>query len=131
MPGLLTVGTCAFTLSIHQVGNVGHAEVYGYPVLFLDKCCCLINTAFARPSYGLPLRHSLLPQSLTSEEVDRERRMRECFIDFLMGVLELDPRKRCGFAQMQCRKLTTAHAGGCHVQEHNSPPFNIIIWVRP
>lgn len=47
-----------------------------------------------QPSDCLPI---LLPQSLTSDEVDRERRMRECFIDFLMGVLELDPRKRCGF----------------------------------
>ncbi|EFJ45990.1 hypothetical protein VOLCADRAFT_30949, partial [Volvox carteri f. nagariensis] len=49
-------------------------------------------------------------QSLSSEEVERERRARECFIDFLMGVLELDPRKRWTPRQAAAHPFITGEA---------------------
>lgn len=41
----------------------------------------------------------VLLQGLSDDEVAKERRTRECFIDFLLGVLELDPKARRGYRE--------------------------------
>lgn len=41
----------------------------------------------------------VLLQGLSDDEVAKERRTRECFIDFLLGVLELDPKARRAYRE--------------------------------